>query len=95
MTFDLLLFLLFIVVYFCLRRTFIGWVPQKEQPLFDAIGMMYNLPNIRAKIDSASCRKLADKFTKVTIICSHLWNSLSLNSLTSLLFIFVYIMNFL
>ena len=43
------------------RKTLIGWVPEKEQPLFDAIGMVYNLPNFRAKIDSASCKNVADK----------------------------------
>ena len=65
--------------------------------MFDAgaIGMVYMLPNFAEKIDSASCRNLADTFTKITIIiCSHLCNIMSFNSLTSLLFIFVYIMNF-
>ena len=27
----------------------IGWVPEKEQSLFDAIGMAYNLPNLLQK----------------------------------------------
>ena len=55
---------------FCLtkeREEQIGWVQEKEQSLFDAIGMAYNLPNFRAKIHSASCKNLGDKFTKITI----------------------------
>ena len=58
---------------FCLtgeREEQIGWVPEKEQSLFDAIGMAYNSTNFRAKIHrrvSASCKNLGDKFTKITI----------------------------
>ena len=55
----------------------INWLisPAKEQSLFDAIGMGYNLPKFRAKIHSASCKNLADKFTKITIavICETSW----------------------
>ena len=43
---------------FCLtgeREEQIGWVPETEQSLFDAIGMAYNLPNFSAKIHKASC----------------------------------------
>ena len=49
------------------KKEQIGWVPEKEQSLFDAIGMAYNLPNFRAKIHRASCKNPGDKFTKTTI----------------------------
>ena len=57
---------------FCLtgeREEQIGWVPEKEQSMFDTIGMAYNLPNFRAKIHGANCKNLhvGDKFTKITI----------------------------
>ena len=61
---------------FCLtveREEQIGWVPEKEQSLFDAIGMAYNLPNFRAKTHSASCKNHGDNFTKIPIavICEY------------------------
>ena len=55
---------------FCLtekREEQIRWVPGKKQTLFDATGLVYNLSNFRGQIDSASCKNLEDKFTKITI----------------------------
>ena len=62
---------------FCLtesREQQIGWVPEKDQTILDAVGKACHLPNFHAKIDSASAKNMADKFTKITIsiICEAL-----------------------
>lgn len=45
----------------------IGWVPEKDQAILVAVGKACHLPNFHAKIDSASAKNIADKFTKITI----------------------------
>lgn len=45
----------------------IGWVPEKDQAIMDAIGKACDLPNFHAKIDSTSTKNMGDNFTKITI----------------------------
>lgn len=45
----------------------IGWVPEKDQTILDAVGKACHLPNFRAKIDSATAKTVGDKFIKIVI----------------------------
>ena len=46
----------------------IGWVPDKDRTVLDAVGKACPLPNLRAKIDSATAKTMGDKFTKIISI---------------------------
>ena len=45
----------------------IGWVPENNPTVLDAVLQTYCLPSFRAKIDTATSKTIADKFTKITI----------------------------
>ena len=45
----------------------IGWVPENNQTVLDVVRQTYCLPGFRAKIDTATSKTMADKFTKITI----------------------------
>ena len=45
----------------------IGWVPENNQTVSDVVRQTYCLPSFRAKIDTATSKTMADKFTKITI----------------------------
>ena len=49
----------------------ICWVPENNQAVLDVIRQTYCLPGFRAKIDTATSKTMADKFTKITtyLIC--------------------------
>ena len=44
----------------------IGWVPENNQTVLDVVRQIYCLPGFRAKIDTATSKTMADKFTKIT-----------------------------
>ena len=49
----------------------IGWVPDKDRTVLDAVEKACPLPIFRAKIDSATAKTMGDKFTKIilSIMC--------------------------
>ena len=55
--------------------TFIGWVPEKEQLLFDASGLAYNLSNFREKIDSYLLKQ--NEYTSETNNCMSITSELN------------------
>ena len=62
---------------FCLTdegKQQIGWVPEKDQAILDAVGKACELPNFHATIYNTSAKSITDKFTKITIsiICEAL-----------------------
>ena len=52
----------------------IGWVPEKDQAILDAVGKACELPNFHATIYNTNAKSITDKFTKITIsiICEAL-----------------------
>lgn len=45
----------------------IRWVPENNQTVLDVVRQTYCLPSFRAKIDTATSKTMADKFTNITI----------------------------
>ena len=45
----------------------ISWVPDKDRTVLDPVGKPCPLPNIRAKIDSATAKTMGDEFTTIII----------------------------
>ena len=45
----------------------IGWVPENNQTVLDVVRQTYCLPGFRAKIDTATSKTMADKFTNIII----------------------------